>query len=207
MKEKEAVWGFQMIPQTAWLDREFAFDLPIGTFAPLLERLRGTPVRAKELVTGLPDDLLARRVYDKWSVKEHLGHLADLEPLDHRRLGEFLNHAEVLSAADVENRATEIADHRNVPITETIRRLAAGREALMCRLEVLAEEQIGIVAIHPRLQQPMRLVDWAYFVAEHDDHHLAQARRLIKTLQSETISLRRRSPLIRRGRSKVSNAI
>ena len=27
--------------------------------------------------------------------------------------------------------------------------------------------------LHPRLKQPMRLVDHVYFVAEHDDHHLA----------------------------------
>jgi hypothetical protein len=31
-----------------------------------------------------------------------------------------LNHAEVLSAADMENRATEVADHRSVPITQII---------------------------------------------------------------------------------------
>jgi hypothetical protein len=28
-------------------------------------------------------------------------------------------------------------------------------------------------ALHPRLKTPMRLVDHLYFVAEHDDHHLA----------------------------------
>jgi len=28
--------------------------------------------------------------------------------------------------------------------------------------------------LHPRLQQPLRLVDHLYFVAEHDDHHLAK---------------------------------
>jgi hypothetical protein len=164
-----------MITQTTWLDREFVFDLPIGTFPTLLERLRGTPARAKELVSGLPEQMLARRVDQKWSVKEHLGHLVDLEPLDDRRLSEFLHHAEVLSAADIENRATELGDHRRVPVKEIIRRLTAGREGLVRRLELLAEEQIAIVAIHPRLQKPMRVMDWVYFVAEHDDHHLAQA--------------------------------
>jgi len=168
-----------MITQTAWLDRKFVFNLPIGTFPPLLERLRGTPARAKELVTDLPEHMLATRVDDKWSVKEHLGHLVDLAPLDRRRLGEFLDRVEVLSAADMENRATEIADHRSVPIAEIIRQLTAGREALLRRLAVLTEEQIRIFAVHPRVQRPMRLVDWVYFVAEHDDHHLAQARMAI----------------------------
>jgi uncharacterized damage-inducible protein DinB len=173
-----------MVTQTAWLDRQFTFDLPIGTFSPLLERLRGTPVRAKQLVTGLPEHMLTTRVNNNWSIKEHLGHLVDLEPLDDRRLSEFLNHAEVLSAADTANRATEVAGHRSVPIAEIIRRLTAGRDALVRRLEVMTVEQIATVAIHPRLQKPMRVLDWVYFVAEHDDHHLAQARRAITTLQS-----------------------
>ena len=124
---------------------------------------------------------------DKWSVKEHLGHLADLEPLDDRRLSEFLHHAEVLSAADIENRATKLADHRRAPVMEIIRRLTAGREDMVRRLELLTEEQIAIVAIHPRLQKPMRVMDWAYFVAEHDDHHLAQARRVITSQRASGV--------------------
>jgi hypothetical protein len=33
--------------------------------------------------------------------------------------------------------------------------------------------------MHPRLKQPMRLVDHLFFVAEHDDHHLALIRELL----------------------------
>jgi len=182
--------GLEMITQTAWIDRRFVFDLPLGTFPMLLERVRGTQARAKELVAGVPDEMLATRMDDKWSVKEHLGHLVDLEPLDARRLSEFLHHAKVLSAADTENRATELANHRSVPVEEIIRRLTAGREGLVRRLELLTKEQVTIVAVHPRLQQPMRLMDWVYFVAEHDDHHLAQARRAITTTADLRISIK-----------------
>lgn len=72
-----------------------------------------------------------------------------------------------------------------------IRRLTAGRGGLVRRLELLTEEQVAIVAIHPRLQKPMRLMDWVYFVAEHDDHHLAQARRALTTTAELTISIRK----------------
>jgi hypothetical protein len=34
--------------------------------------------------------------------------------------------------------------------------------------------------LHPRLKQPMRLVDHLYFVAEHDDHHLARIWEMIE---------------------------
>jgi hypothetical protein len=34
--------------------------------------------------------------------------------------------------------------------------------------------------VHPRLKQPMGLLDHLYFVAEHDDHHLARIWELVK---------------------------
>jgi hypothetical protein len=39
-----------------WLDRTWPFDLPVGAFPAVLERLRGTPARAEELVAGAHDD-------------------------------------------------------------------------------------------------------------------------------------------------------
>ncbi len=174
-----------MIAQVAWLDREFVFSQPLGLFPIFLERLRGTPARAKDLVSGVAEDALARQVREKWSVKEHLGHLIDLQALDDRRLDEFLHHAEVLSAADIENRATEKANHRHVPIADITQRLAAGRDGLLRRLEVLTEEEVEITARHRRLQRPMRLLDWVYFLAEHDDHHLALARGVSAELKNE----------------------
>jgi hypothetical protein len=170
-----------MIPQIRWFDRKFVFNQPVGIFPLVLERLRYTPARAKELVAGCSEDALACRVNNKWSAKEHLGHLADLQPLDDRRLTEFLQNAPVLSAADSENRVTESADHRAAPIAKILNRLRDGREGLVFRLEGLTEDEVVRAALHPRLQQLMSLVDWLYFLAEHDDHHLALARSAVTT--------------------------
>ena len=75
-----------MVKPNAWFDRAFTFDLPLGAFPAVLERLRGTPARAAELVAGLPPQVLTRRVNGKWSIQEHIGHLADLGVLDDKRL-------------------------------------------------------------------------------------------------------------------------
>jgi hypothetical protein len=42
------------------------------------------------------------------------------------------------------------------------------------------EEILGKTSLHPRLNKPMRLVDSLYFVAEHDDHHLAIISNLLR---------------------------
>jgi len=57
-----------MIVPIAWIERKFAFDQPVGVFPALLERLRGTPVRAVELVAEVPEATLATRRNGKWAV-------------------------------------------------------------------------------------------------------------------------------------------
>ena len=44
--------------------------------------------------------------------------------------------------------------------------------------ETAAEQER--TALHPRLGLPMRAVDHAFFVAEHDDHHLARITELLR---------------------------
>lgn len=172
-----------MIEPLPWMKREFTFDLPVGVFPALLERLRGTPARAKQLIVGISEEMLAARPNGKWSAKEHLGHLVDLRALDEQRLQEFLGRANVLSAADTSNRATEHGNHRQTSVVEILGQLRAAREDLVRKLEALTEEEVGISALHGRLQKPMRLIDWVYFVAEHDDHHFAAARRAILSVR------------------------
>jgi DinB superfamily len=168
-----------MITPMRWFDRHFTFDLPLGAFPAVIERLRGTPARAAELVAGVPVQVLTRRTDGKWSVQEHIAHLSDLGVLDDKRLGDFLARASNLSPADLQNRATETADHNRQSIAAVLEQLRAGRMELVRRMDTLTEEEVGRTAIHPRLMQPMRLMDWAIFVAEHDDHHLAHVHQAL----------------------------
>ncbi len=165
--------------QLEWTQRKFSFDFPLGVFPGIVERLRGTPARIADLVKGVPHAMLVRRLSDRWSVNEHIGHLIDLDELDHQRLDEFLAGATALSEADMSNERTSEAGYNDVLTATILDYLRARRTALVERLESLTDEQVARTALHPRLQVPMRVVDWAYFVAEHDDHHVARIRELI----------------------------
>jgi hypothetical protein len=165
--------------QLEWTQRKFSFDFPLGVFPGIVERLRGTPARIADLVKGVPHAMLVRRLGDRWSVNEHIGHLIDLDELDHQRLDEFLAGAAALSAADMSNERTSEAGYNDVVTATILEYLRARRTDLVERLESLTDEQVARTALHPRLQVPMRVVDWAYFVAEHDDHHVARIRELI----------------------------
>ena len=171
--------------RTKWFEREFEFNLPVGVFPCVVERLRGTPARLEELVRALPPRTLTARRGDAWSIQEHVGHLLDLDELHEGRLEDYARRLEVLRPADLTNRKTYEANHNDARIEELLARFRAARLRLVRRLEALSEEEVAASALHPRLQKQMRVIDMAYFVAEHDDNHLAAITELSKMMDAE----------------------
>ena len=165
-----------------WFERHFNFDFPPEKMPDIVERLRGTPPRARHLVDGLPQELLTRREGDTWSIQENVAHIYDLEPLWFGRIEDILAGHEEMRAADLTNQTTFKADHHAKSVSEVLELVAAERSRLVERLESLSPNQWGQASLHPRLKKPMRVVDLCYFVADHDDYHLARATHLKKSL-------------------------
>ena len=62
-----------------WFDRKFDFSYTENIFPMILERLMGTPLRLTFKLKSIPPELLETRIDSSWSIKENIGHLADLE--------------------------------------------------------------------------------------------------------------------------------
>jgi hypothetical protein len=169
-----------MIDFIPWTERTFRFDLPVRHFPNVVERLRGTPARLRATLGALRRDVLTRRAGGKWSVQEHAGHLRDLGALDAARLDDFTAGRETLTAADMSNRRTIDAHHNDQALEAILDGFEGERGALVRRLDHLDEAFVARTALHPRLGVPMRVVDWAFFVAEHDDHHLTVITALLR---------------------------
>ncbi len=163
-----------------WFDRHFAFNLPVELFPVVVERLRGTPARIEDKVRGLSPAVLTRRDGDAWSIQEHVGHLLDLDGLHDGRLDDFLAGATILRAADLTNRKTHEAGYNQRPLAELLQAFRRERERFVARLDTWDAGLISLSALHPRLNQPMRVIDMALFTAEHDDHHLARMTELAR---------------------------
>ena len=172
-----------MVERKLWFSRRFNFDLEPWAFPNLVERLRGTPARLEERLRGLDTATLTARVDDKWSIQENAGHLLDLEPLWAARLDDFERGAERLSTADLQNRRTGDANHNASPLADILAGFRSERDAIVRRLEGYDESFIVRTSLHPRLEQPMRLIDHVFFVAEHDDHHLATITALLRSVK------------------------
>ena len=157
-----------------WFKRQFSLDLPLEMYPNVVERVRGTPARLEELTQGLSPELLTRRDVDKWSIQEQAGHLLDLEDLGMKRLDDFEAGRETLLAADLTNRKTHEANHNANSIENILAQFRRERMAFVARLDSYDETLVQRTGLHPRLNQPMRVIDLIFFIAEHDDHHLAR---------------------------------
>jgi uncharacterized damage-inducible protein DinB len=157
-----------------WFDRKFEFSFPVDLHPNLCARLRGTPARLEEALRGHSHKLLTRKPQEKWSAQEHAGHLLDLEPLWLARVDDYVAANAQLTATDLKNRKTDEANYNAGPLEQVLAEFRAARERLLKRVDELDASLFARAIPHPRLKMPMRLVDHLYFVAEHDDHHLAR---------------------------------
>ena len=168
--------------QPLWFDRKFDFSFTENIFPSILERLIGTPARLDEKTKTIPNELLAFRISKSWSIKENIGHLIDLESLWMGRLEDILSKQIYLRATDLNNTKTDKANHNARDLDDLLADFRKVRAAAVTELQRLAEDQIYLTALHPRLKTPMRTMDLFLFVAEHDDHHLVKINDILKTI-------------------------
>ncbi|MEL6660174.1 MAG: DinB family protein [Bacteroidota bacterium] len=168
--------------QIPWFSRKFDFSYQQNIFPAILERLTDAPLRLEHKLSGLPPDRLTAKLEGSWSVQENLGHLIDLEPLWQGRLTDILLKQEYLRTADLSNVQTDEAGHNDHQVEDLLKRFSKLRQQTVRSLRELQDKEIFLSALHPRLHQPMRVMDLFLFVAEHDDHHLARMTYLIDNI-------------------------
>lgn len=168
------------MPKTKWVEKKFEFSLSQDEYSSILNKLSETPDKIEELVFSLSPEVLKRKISDKWSIQEHIGHIIDLEELHNGRIDDFIKGNEKLRPANMTNRKTHEANHNDKDLTELLQELRVTRKKFINRLEELDDKVLSHISIHPRLNQPMRPIDMAQFVAEHDEHHINSIIELIE---------------------------
>lgn len=168
-----------MIQQTPWFERKFNFDFPVGLFPVIFSRLEGSIFRLYSLLSNADEELCSISK-SGWSVKEHVGHLYDLEELWWMRLQDFMQNKATLTAADLANTKTKEANHNEYSMEDLLHSFSIERQKMLETAYGFDAEKLGRISVHPRLNQPMRLIDSLFFVAEHDDHHISALSNLLR---------------------------
>jgi uncharacterized damage-inducible protein DinB len=151
----------------------------VELYPNVLARLRGTPARLEETLRGRSREILIDKPQQKWSAQEHAGHLLDLEPLWLARVQDYVKGSEQLSITDLQNRKTDEANYNAQSLERILSEFRSARARLLQGAGEVDASRFARTIPHPRLKTPMRLVDHLYFVAEHDDHHLARIWELV----------------------------
>ena len=162
-----------------WFDRVFNFGASKGMLPFYLERLHGTIVRIEKKVQGVSEEVLSARLDNKWSVKENIGHLAEVDEIAHKRISEMISGISPMSPAVFEPKP-----FYEWPISTVIEYFRDNRLRNINRYALLTPDELEKSSEHPRLKMRMTPVDLALFDAEHDDHHLVRVNEIISVLSS-----------------------
>lgn len=156
-----------------WFERKFDLSFGAERYVAIYEQLAGAPERLRQAVDDASEEKLTNKADGKWSVKEQAGHLAVMEPLWRVRFQDIRERKPMLTVADLTNAATTEAGFNEWPMERLLQRWAAQRLETLRLLDSIDALDMESTSLHPRLKQPMRVIDLAYFVAEHDDHHIS----------------------------------
>ncbi|MBK7966141.1 MAG: DinB family protein [Bacteroidetes bacterium] len=168
-----------------WVHHQFNLGIDVGWSQNIITRISDIGMRCQYHCEELSDIMLSTSHDQEWSIKEHIGHLIDLEELHLQRIDQFKDLKTELTAADMSNQKTKASNHNDKPLKDLIAELIIEREKLIHQYLSLSLESINHSSHHPRLNVKMKPVDLLFFIGEHDDHHLTSIleikKKFIKT--------------------------
>lgn len=167
--------------KTAWFDRKFSFGFEAGMLPFFLERLNGSIARLQQKTHGVPDAVLSTMLEGKWSIKQNIGHLAEVDEIANQRLAQIVAGVSPMAPAVVQPGR----DYNAMPLEDLLEYFRTSRTKNLGNFAAIREEDFTKTSIHPRLQLPLSVVDVAYFDAEHDDHHIVRINELLAALTSK----------------------
>lgn len=163
-----------------WFERKFDFSFEVDEYTTIYQRLQQAPAVLESVLRNIPEQKLTYKPDGNWSIKEHAGHLSVLEPLWRARIQDIIEKKPTLTPTDLNNSATDEAGFNQFDITALLQRFTEERRQTLSLLESINIHDHTHTSLHPRMQQPMRMIDILYFTAEHDDHHITVIREIIK---------------------------
>jgi hypothetical protein len=165
-----------------WFQRSFSFGMSVGMLPFYLERLSGTAARMEEKVLNVADEILSLKLDGKWSAKENIAHLAEVDEIALKRIDEMVSGISPMSPAVIQ----PSRNYNAQPTREIIQYFRENRAKNLERYAKLSQGDLIKSSLHPRLNVQMNPVDLAYFDAEHDDHHLVRINEILSQLQNKS---------------------
>jgi uncharacterized damage-inducible protein DinB len=122
-----------------WFERDFQFGIPPGMLPFLIERLDGTIARLEKKLLGESEDILSFQPAEKkWSIKQHVGHLAEVDEVVIRRIDEIIRGISPMAPAVFEPRQ----DYNKQRVSQVLDYFARNRVESIGKYKMLSEEEL-----------------------------------------------------------------
>lgn len=184
--------NYEIPPHQKWFERKFEFPTNPNDFPYLREKLEGFVNRLKAKIHFVSEPVLNLKPGGLWSIKENIGHLYLLESIWLKRLKEIQYGESEMSPADLNNTATNQGNFNAQNEMEIIQNFQNKREETLQFLDEICGNLSTRWLLHPRLKQPMGILELLYFISEHDQHHLESINRILALQKQETFDEKRK---------------
>ncbi|HEX2683603.1 MAG TPA: DinB family protein, partial [Ferruginibacter sp.] len=125
-----------------WFDRKFDFQNESQDIPVIYQRLKETPPQLRKHVSSLSSEQLRYKPGGKWSVIEHCGHLFILEQLWQTRIIDIIRGQPILTAADLDNRATTEGRFNTMNIDNVLNDFENARKITLRQLDLLSPNDL-----------------------------------------------------------------
>ena len=148
-------------------------------FKQTLDAIERGPQAIAAAVAGVETSTLDYKpAPGKWSIREIVAHLADVEILYGYRMRQMLADKDpVIAPIDQDDWARNL-NYRTAPVSDSLALHSAARRVNVRLLRQISVADLGRGAFHPEKQRKVTLDELLGMMAGHDPNHLAQIEKL-----------------------------
>ncbi len=144
-----------------------------------IELIESGPAMIASAVKGVPADVLDFKPgAGKWSIREVVGHLADVEILYGYRLRQMIADEKPVIAPIDQDAWAEKLRYAEADLAETLERYRVDRRETVRLLRQLRPGDLKRGAFHPERNKIVTIEDLIGMMAGHEPNHHAQIERL-----------------------------
>jgi hypothetical protein len=147
-----------------------------------LDAAEKSPKQLAAAVAGLPETILRYKPSpEKWSIREIVGHLADVEIVYAYRIRQMLADTKPVIAPMEVNAWARSLGYMDTPVPEMIALFGVNRHHNLRLLRAMRVEDLKKGAHHPELNRDVTLEEMVLKLDGHSTSHLEQIEKLKKS--------------------------
>ncbi len=153
----------------------------MSLYQSLSDRLKNQHEAISHILEELPQDrITSRPPDDKWSIHEHITHLASYQPVFMERIHRILNEDEPFFERYEAQNDPGFEQWLQLDTAEVLKRMDGYRAQMFDQVIKLSYAEQNRIGVHKKFGR-LTVVEWVEFFLLHEAHHMFVVFQLAKT--------------------------